>query len=192
MTHRVNLRLIQPDNQGGKFISILSKVVFLETLSRRCVMNCFIARYWVRSPSAIPSCIFLVKYRSRTSAPVNFSTCIVLFCANAILLRRSGFRAYNEEKWSEKHEEWDTNTDMFQKGRLWKRSDEMKFIWVASVSEIHVNSEMSQPNKVLKVTFETAQGIPAVGLTPFHMSDTLHGQRFPRFHIVCQEELSPG
>ena len=124
MTHHVNLRLMQPDNQGGKSISILSMVVFLETSSRRCVMNCFIAGYWVNSALALPWCIFHVKRSLRTSAPVIFSTCIVLFCANAILLRRSGFRAYNEEKSSVKHEEWDTNTEMFQTGTLWKCGDE--------------------------------------------------------------------
>ena len=48
---------------------------------------------------------------------------------------------------------------------------------------------MSQPNNVLQITFETAQGIPAVGLTPFHMSNAPHGQRVPRFHIACQEVL---
>ena len=94
----VNSHLMQPDNQGGKSSSTFSKVVLLETPSWRCLMSCFITGYWVRSPLAFLSFILLITERSPVSAPVSLKTRTVLFCANVILLRRSGFSAYSEKR----------------------------------------------------------------------------------------------
>ena len=93
----VNSRLMQPDNQGGKSSSTFSKVVLLETPCWRCLMSCFTTGYWVRSPLAFLSSI-LITERSPTSAPVSLKTRTVLFCANVIFLRRSGFSAYSEKR----------------------------------------------------------------------------------------------